>query len=69
MMRFLNNKNDVENLSNAVKNCQEKVVLRSADGSEEYNLKSVLSFFLTLKFAFNIGKSAYLDTNIICEMP
>ena len=48
MMRFLNNKNDIENLFNAVKNCQDKVVLRSADGSEEYNLKSVLSFYIAV---------------------
>ena len=45
-MKMLKNINDVNALMNAVASCQDPVILKSADGSEEYNLKSALSELL-----------------------
>ena len=42
-MMLLKNAKDVELLVSAVNKCNGKVVLRSMDGSEEFNLKSQLS--------------------------
>ncbi len=42
-MMLLKTNKDVENLFAAVEKCHDNVYLRSADGSEEYNLKSMLS--------------------------
>ena len=42
-MKLLNNKNDIENLFSALDKCRDKVYLRSADGTEEFNLKSDVS--------------------------
>lgn len=44
-MRLLNTNTDIRNLFNAVNECQDKVILRSADGTEEYDLKSILSLY------------------------
>ena len=42
-MKMLKNKKDVDALMAAVAKCTDAVILRSADGKEEYNLKSALS--------------------------
>lgn len=42
-MKLLNNMKSVNALMTAVAVCREDVILRSMDGSEEYNLKSALS--------------------------
>ena len=45
-MKMLNNMNNVNALMTAVANCTDSVLLKSADGREEYNLKSALSLFI-----------------------
>ena len=45
-MKMLNNIQNVNALMTAVANCNDSVLLRSADGREEYNLKSALSLFI-----------------------
>ena len=42
-MKLLKNAKDIENFNKAVDACRYDVILRSADGREEYNLKSVIS--------------------------
>lgn len=42
-MKLLNSKKDIENLFSALDKCRDKVYLRSADGTEEFNLKSDVS--------------------------
>ncbi len=45
-MKMLENINNVNALMTAVANCTDSVILKSADGREEYNLKSALSLFI-----------------------
>ena len=45
-MKMLKNMNNVNDLMNAVSCCTDPVLLKSADGREEYNLKSVLSLLI-----------------------
>ena len=45
-MKMLRNINNVNALQAAVASCQDSVILKSADGREEYNLKSVLSLLI-----------------------
>lgn len=45
-MRLLKNIKDINNLLEAVKRCKGDVLLRSVDGTEEFNLKSALSVYL-----------------------
>ena len=45
-MKMLKNMNNVNALMTAVANCTDSVLLKSADGREEYNLKSALSLFI-----------------------
>ncbi len=47
-MKLLKNTNDVENLIRDVDRCRGDVILRSGDGREEYNLKSVLSRYIAI---------------------
>ena len=47
-MMLLKNAKDVNNLICAVDKCQGQVVLRSMDGSEEFNLKSELSRYIAI---------------------
>ena len=42
-MKMLKNMNDVNALVEAVSKCKDSVLLKSADGYEEYNLKSAMS--------------------------
>ena len=42
-MKMLKSIKHVDALQSAVSNCRDSVILKSANGSEEYNLKSVLS--------------------------
>ena len=42
-MRMLKNMKNVNALQAAVASCRDSVILKSADGHEEYNLKSALS--------------------------
>ena len=42
-MKMLKNMNNVNALMTAVASCTDSVLLKSADGREEYNLKSALS--------------------------
>lgn len=48
MSKFLNNINDLEAFRAAVRQCKGDVILRSIDGTEEFNLKSRLSEFVAL---------------------
>ena len=45
-MKMLKNMNNVNALMTAVANCTDSVLLKSADGREEYNLKSALSLLI-----------------------
>ncbi len=48
MSKFLNNIKDLEAFRAAVRQCKGDVILRSTDGTEEFNLKSRLSEFIAL---------------------
>lgn len=45
---LLKNAKDVKELIKAVKKCHGDVILRSTDGSEEFNLKSTLSQYIAI---------------------
>ena len=45
-MKLLKNIDNVNALMTAVDSCTDSVFLKSADGREEYNLKSALSLFI-----------------------
>ena len=45
-MKMLKNIDNVNALMTAVASCTDSVLLKSADGREEYNLKSALSLFI-----------------------
>lgn len=45
-MKMLRSINNVNALQAAVASCQDSVILKSADGREEYNLKSALSLLI-----------------------
>ena len=45
-MKMLKNMNNVNALMTAVASCTDPVLLKSADGREEYNLKSALSLLI-----------------------
>lgn len=48
MSKFLKNIKDLEAFRAAVRQCKGDVILRSTDGTEEFNLKSRLSEFIAL---------------------
>ena len=72
MSKFLGNIQDVEAFRAAVRQCKGDVILRSLDGTEEFNLKSRLSEFMALSkladlhgdqyeiFCMNYGDEAIL---------
>ena len=45
---LLKNAKDIDSLVNAVNRCRGDVLLRSTDGREEFNLKSVLSRYMAI---------------------
>ncbi len=47
-MMLLKNAKDIDNLIDAVNHCRGDVLLRSTDGREEFNLKSVLSRYVAI---------------------
>ena len=47
-MMLLKNAKDIDNLVKAVDRCRGDVLLRSVDGREEFNLKSVLSRYVAI---------------------
>ena len=47
-MMLLKNAKDIDNLIEAVNKCRDDVLLRSTDGREEFNLKSVLSRYVAI---------------------
>ena len=47
-MMLLKNAKDIDNLIDAVNHCRGDVLLRSTDGREEVNLKSVLSRYIAI---------------------
>lgn len=47
-MMLLKNAKDIDNLIDAVNHCRGDVLLRSTDGREEFNLKSVLSRYIAI---------------------
>ena len=47
-MMLLKNAKDVDSLIEAVNRCRDDVILRSTDGREEFNLKSVLSRYMAI---------------------
>ena len=48
MSRFLKNIHDLDAFRVALRQCRGDVLLRSVDGTEEFNLKSKLSEFIAL---------------------
>lgn len=74
MGKFLKNINDLEAFRAAVKQCKGDVILRSIDGTEEFNLKSRLSEFIALgKLAdahgdqYEIFCMNYIDESILLK--
>ena len=47
-MMLLKNAKDIDSLIEAVNRCRGDVLLRSTDGREEFNLKSVLSRYIAI---------------------
>ena len=47
-MMLLKNAKDIDSLIEAVGKCRDDVILRSTDGREEFNLKSVLSRYVAI---------------------
>lgn len=47
-MMLLKNAKDIDSLVDAVNKCRDDVILRSTDGREEFNLKSVLSRYMAI---------------------
>ena len=47
-MKKKKNAKDIDNLIEAVDHCRDDVLLRSVDGREEFNLKSVLSRYVAI---------------------
>ena len=47
-MMLLKNAKDIDSLIEAVNRCRGDVLLRSTDGREEFNLKSVLSRYVAI---------------------
>lgn len=47
-MMLLKNINDIDNFVDAVSRCRGDVILRSIDGREEFNLKSILSRYIAI---------------------
>ena len=47
-MMLLKNAKDIDKLIDAVNHCRDDVILRSTDGREEFNLKSVLSRYMAI---------------------
>ena len=47
-MMLLKNAKDIDKLIEAVNRCRDDVILRSTDGREEFNLKSVLSRYMAI---------------------
>lgn len=47
-MMLLKNVNDIDNLIDAISRCRGDVILRSVDGREEFNMKSVLSRYIAI---------------------
>ena len=45
---LLKNAKDIDNLVEAVNRCRDDVLLRSTDGREEFNMKSVLSRYMAI---------------------
>ena len=47
-MQLLKNVNDINSLRSAVAQCRGDVMVRSMDGSEEFNMKSAFSEYLAI---------------------
>ena len=47
-MKLLNNAKEIDHLIQALDHCRGDVILRSADGTEEYNLKSAVSRYIAI---------------------
>lgn len=47
-MMLLKNVHDVDSFLNAISRCRDDVILRSCDGTEEFNLKSTLSRYMAI---------------------
>ena len=47
-MMLLRNAKEIDKLIEAVDRCRDDVLLRSTDGKEEFNLKSVLSRYIAI---------------------
>lgn len=71
-MRLLNRVKDVDTLLDAISKCKGDVILRSVDGREEFNMKSVLSRYIAIGklceeqgdqwevFCMNVGDEPYM---------
>lgn len=47
-MMLLKNAHDIDNLVEVIDRCRDDVILRSLDGTEEFNLKSILSRYIAI---------------------
>ena len=58
-MKLLKTTRDIDNLIKDVDRCRGDVILRSGDGREEYNLKSVLSRYIGIGALLSDGGDQY----------
>lgn len=65
MSKFLRSVRDLEAFEQAIKECSGDVWLRKNDGSEEFNLKSVLSEYIALGKLCDEHGSEY---EIFCQL-
>lgn len=47
-MMLLKNAQDIDHLVEAIGHCRDDVILRSLDGTEEFNLKSIISRYIAI---------------------
>ncbi len=65
-MKLLKNIHDIENLMDAVNRCRGDVILRSADGREEYDLKNELARYIAIG---ELCKDEADDYELFCMNP
>ena len=63
-MKLLNNARDIDHLIQALDHCRDNVILRSADGTETYNLKSAVPRYIAIG---ELCKDHGADYEFFCE--
>ena len=63
-MKLLNNAREIDHLIQALDHCRGDVILRSADGTEEYDLKNDVSKYIAIG---ELCKDHGADYEFFCE--